>query len=157
MLIPQYQVLVLKLSPIYTVSLNTVFSIPQNQCYPGTPCNIIIIISTFDSTFEMSFTASLTADTFRKLGHVATPFVQKHISFAKFVNVSCFSDRNSDWNSKRMLKEFWRNSRRILKKLWENSGKILEEFQKNSRRILEKLRKNSGGIPWSYVYFQRQF
>ena len=38
MLIPQYQVLVLKLSPINTVSLNTVFSIPQNQCYPGTPC-----------------------------------------------------------------------------------------------------------------------
>ena len=38
MLIPQYKVLVLKLSPIYTVSLNTVFSIPQNQCYPGTPC-----------------------------------------------------------------------------------------------------------------------
>ena len=41
MLIPQYQVLVLKLSPIYTVSLNTVFSIPQNQCYPGTPCTYI--------------------------------------------------------------------------------------------------------------------
>ena len=41
MLIPQYQVLVLKLSPIYTVSLNTVFSIPQNQCYPGTPCTLI--------------------------------------------------------------------------------------------------------------------
>ena len=40
MLIPQYQVLVLKLSPIYTVSLNTVFSIPQNQCYPGTPCTM---------------------------------------------------------------------------------------------------------------------
>ena len=38
MLIPQYPVLVLKLSPIYTVSLNTVFSIPQNQCYPGTSC-----------------------------------------------------------------------------------------------------------------------
>ena len=38
MLIPQYQVLVLKLSPIYTVSLNTEFSIPQNQCYLGTPC-----------------------------------------------------------------------------------------------------------------------
>ena len=38
MLIPQYQVLVLKLSPIYLVSLNMVFSIPQNQCYPGTPC-----------------------------------------------------------------------------------------------------------------------
>ena len=38
MLIPQYQVLVLKWSPIYMVSLNTVFSIPQNQCYPGTPC-----------------------------------------------------------------------------------------------------------------------
>ena len=27
----------LKLFPIYAVSLNTVFSIPQNQCYPGTP------------------------------------------------------------------------------------------------------------------------
>ena len=38
MLIPQYPVLVLKLSPIYTVSLSTVFSIPQNQCYLGTPC-----------------------------------------------------------------------------------------------------------------------
>ena len=38
MLIPQFLVLVLKLSPIYTVSLNTVFSIPQNQCYLGTPC-----------------------------------------------------------------------------------------------------------------------
>jgi hypothetical protein len=39
MLIPQYQVLVLKLSPIYTVSLNTVFSIHQNQYYQGTPYN----------------------------------------------------------------------------------------------------------------------
>ena len=39
--IPQYQVLVLTLSPIYTVSFNTVFSIPQNQCYPGTPCTSI--------------------------------------------------------------------------------------------------------------------
>ena len=38
MLIPQYPVLVLKLSPIHTVSLNTVFSILQNQCYPGTSC-----------------------------------------------------------------------------------------------------------------------
>ena len=37
MLIPQYPVLVLKLFPIYTVSLNTVFSIPQNQCYSGNP------------------------------------------------------------------------------------------------------------------------
>ena len=37
MLIPQYPVLVLKFFPIYAVSLNTVFSIPQNQCYPGTP------------------------------------------------------------------------------------------------------------------------
>ena len=34
MLIPQYQVLVLKLSPIYTVSFNTVYSILQNQFYP---------------------------------------------------------------------------------------------------------------------------
>ena len=38
MLIPQYQVLALKLSSIYTVSLNMLFSIPQNQRYPGTPC-----------------------------------------------------------------------------------------------------------------------
>ena len=29
----------LKLSLIYTVSLNMVFSIPQNQCYPGTSCS----------------------------------------------------------------------------------------------------------------------
>ena len=42
MLFPQYQVLVLKLSQIYTVSLNTVFSIPQNHCYPGTPCNLTL-------------------------------------------------------------------------------------------------------------------
>ena len=40
MLIPQYLVLVLKLTPINTVSLNTIFSIPQNQCYPGNPCNL---------------------------------------------------------------------------------------------------------------------
>ena len=38
MSIPQYMVLVLKLTPINTVSLNTVFWIPQNQCYPGNPC-----------------------------------------------------------------------------------------------------------------------
>ena len=43
MLIPRYLVLVLKLSPIYTVSLNTVFSIPQNQCYLGTPYNMKIL------------------------------------------------------------------------------------------------------------------
>ena len=43
MLIPQYLVLLLKLTPIYTVSINTVFSIPQNQCYPGTPCNMLSI------------------------------------------------------------------------------------------------------------------
>ena len=36
--IPQYMVLVLKLTLINTVSLNTVFSIPQNQCYPGNTC-----------------------------------------------------------------------------------------------------------------------
>ena len=48
MLIPQYQVLVLKLSPIYTVSLNTVFSIPQNQCYPGIPSTPKIAITQKD-------------------------------------------------------------------------------------------------------------
>ena len=35
---PIYLILVLKLSPTYTVSPNKVFSIPQNQCYPGTSC-----------------------------------------------------------------------------------------------------------------------
>ena len=38
MLIPQYLILVLKFSRIYTISLNKVFLNPQNQCYPGTPC-----------------------------------------------------------------------------------------------------------------------
>ena len=38
MLISQYLVLVLKLSLIYTVSLNTVFLNPQNQYYPGNAC-----------------------------------------------------------------------------------------------------------------------
>ena len=87
---------------------------------------------------------------------------KKHISFAKFVNVNCFSDWNSKlefkkysgeipqefWkNFGRILEEFWRNSWRILKKLRENSEEILEEFRrkfwKNSRRILKKFSKNS--------------
>ena len=38
MSIPQYLVLVLKLTPINTVPLNSVFLIPQNQCYPGNTC-----------------------------------------------------------------------------------------------------------------------
>ena len=38
MLIPQYLVLVLKLTLINTVSIRTVFFIPQNHCNPGTPC-----------------------------------------------------------------------------------------------------------------------
>ena len=38
MSIPQFLVLVLKLTPINTVSLNTVFLNPQNQCYPGNTC-----------------------------------------------------------------------------------------------------------------------
>ena len=42
MLIPQYLVLVLKLTPINTVSLNRVFLIPQNQCYPGNTCTLIV-------------------------------------------------------------------------------------------------------------------
>ena len=37
MLLPQSPVLVLKLSPTYMVSLNTIFLIPQNQCYPEIP------------------------------------------------------------------------------------------------------------------------
>ena len=47
MLTPQYQVLVQKLSPIYSVSLNMVFSIPQNQCYPGTSCSTVFSIVQF--------------------------------------------------------------------------------------------------------------
>ena len=39
MLIPQYLISVLQLYPIYTVSLNTVFLIPQNQCDMGTTCS----------------------------------------------------------------------------------------------------------------------
>ena len=35
MLIPQYLVLVLKLTPINMVSLNTVFSIPQKSALSG--------------------------------------------------------------------------------------------------------------------------
>lgn len=42
MLIPQSLVLVLKLNPINTVSLNAVFSIPQNQCYLGPPCTFLL-------------------------------------------------------------------------------------------------------------------
>ena len=45
MLIPKYQVLVLKLSPIYTVSLNMVFLIPQNQCYLGNACTWFNLVS----------------------------------------------------------------------------------------------------------------
>ena len=43
MSIPQYQVL----SPIYMVSFNTVFSIPQNQCYSGKPRTFIVAAPLF--------------------------------------------------------------------------------------------------------------
>ena len=50
MLIPQYLVLALKLSSIYTVSFNKVLSIPQNQCQPVNPaCND----KNFWKTFKM--------------------------------------------------------------------------------------------------------
>ena len=54
MLIPQYLVLVLKLSPIYMVSINTVFLIPQNQCYPGTSCIMTLVLSIKSKTFFIS-------------------------------------------------------------------------------------------------------
>ena len=41
MAIPQFLVLVLKLTMINTVSLNTVFLIPQNQYYLGNTCILI--------------------------------------------------------------------------------------------------------------------
>ena len=41
MSILQYLVLVIKLTPINTVSLKTVFLIPQNQCYLGNTCILI--------------------------------------------------------------------------------------------------------------------
>ena len=53
MLIPQYLVLVLKLSPIYTATFNTVFLIPQNQCYPGTPC-IVNTDMSYDTETEIN-------------------------------------------------------------------------------------------------------
>ena len=74
MLIPQYQVLVLKLSPIYTVSLNTVFSIPQNQCYPGTPCTILC----FDS---IRYNPILPHPDYMTLAH------NKHVSLFTFTLV----------------------------------------------------------------------
>ena len=116
---------------------------------------MIMMISTFDSTFEMSFTASLTADTFRKLGHVATPFVQKNTFHLPNLSMSAtfltgipIGIQKECWkNSGETLKEFWRNSGRILEKFWKNSGETLEESWKNSQRILEKFKNNSGGIP----------
>ena len=95
-------------------------------------------IITFDSTFEMSFTASLTADTFRKLGHVATPFDQKNTFPLPNLSMSTAfltGIQKEFWkNSAETLGEFWRNSRRIPEKLWKNSGKTL----KNSGKILEE-------------------
>ena len=115
----------------------------------------------------MSFTASLTADTFRKLGHVATPFDQKNTfplpnlsmstAFLTGILIGTLEEiwKNSGtlwefWNSGRILElwknsgtleEFW-NSGRILEP-WKNSGGTLGEFWRNSRRILKKFRKNS--------------
>ena len=37
------------------VSLNTVFSIPQNQCYPGNICIIILLLSYFIIFFSLGF------------------------------------------------------------------------------------------------------
>ena len=83
-------------------------------------------IITFDSTFEMSFTASLTADTFRKLGHVATPFDQKNTF--PLPNLSM---------STAFLTGILIGTLEEILELWENSG-TLEEFWRNSGRILEK-------------------
>ena len=52
MSIPQYLVLVLKLTPINTVSLNTVFLNPQNQCYPGNTCTWYISASPCNKIME---------------------------------------------------------------------------------------------------------
>ena len=56
MLIPQFPILELILSPNYTVSLYTVFSIPQNQCYPGTPCMLKLGVAALwgDCTFILA-------------------------------------------------------------------------------------------------------
>ena len=66
MLIPQYQVLLLKLSPIYTVSLNTVFSIPQNQWYPGIPCSTVSFVWQFFKEFSLSFVLNAFSNMFCK-------------------------------------------------------------------------------------------
>ena len=68
MLIPQYLVLVLKLSPIYTVSLNMVFSIPQNQCYLGTYCTNFLLLL-FESKIKF-FLASRTSKLTARGGHI---------------------------------------------------------------------------------------
>ena len=78
-------------------------------------------IITFDSTFEMSFTASLTADTFRKLGHVATPFDQKNTfplpnlsmstAFLTGILIGTLEEILELWENSGTLEEFWRNSR----------------------------------------------
>ena len=58
--IPQYPVLVLKLSPIYTVLLNTVILIPHNQCSPGTP-----FLSNLYSDLTIFFSIKLYLDNFQ--------------------------------------------------------------------------------------------
>ena len=77
----------------------------------------------------MSFTASLTADTFRKLGHVATPFDQKNTFPLPNLSMStAFLTGIPNWNSKNNLEKFHKNSGKTLGEFWKNSEEILEEF-----------------------------
>ena len=103
----------------------------------------------------MSFTASLTADTFRKLGHVATPFDQKTHFLCQICQCQLlfwpefwlellkkFGRILELRENSGTLEEFWNSGRRILEP-WKNSGGTLGEFWRNFRRILKKFRKNS--------------
>ena len=83
-------------------------------------------IITFDSTFEMSFTASLTADTFRKLGHVATPFDQKNTFPLPNLSMSTAFLTGILIGTLEEILELWENSG-TLGEFW-NPGRILEEF-----------------------------
>ena len=84
----------LKLSPIYTVSLNTVFSIPRNQCYPGNPCSRFVesgIVTKCDE-LDRYLEVNEDEDTLKNevlhsvataLANMVLPFVFRQVDFFK--------------------------------------------------------------------------
>ena len=57
-----------KIDPYYMVLLNTVFSNPQNQCYPGTPCNTKCIFHRIDHNKQNRYKTYDEAQEFCKNG-----------------------------------------------------------------------------------------